>query len=107
MDKRRDRARTAEQLKNLRITFTQRIKSEPALAVLEVLCQQRRITRFHAITDTAQGGTSVLANLPQSCEVDQLPGQRCAVLQGAAESLVKTPTRQSSRSHDLKARSSN
>jgi hypothetical protein len=48
-----------------------RYRTRPELAVelLEILCRFRRSRRFHALADSAYGGQSVLAVLPENCDL--------------------------------------
>jgi hypothetical protein len=48
---------------------TYRSRPELAIALLRVLCQQRKHRRFHAIVDSAYGGQSVLCHLPSNCDL--------------------------------------
>jgi SRSO17 transposase len=46
-----------------------RSRPELAVAMLRVLCEHRQHRRFHAITDSAYGGQSVLGQLPKNCDL--------------------------------------
>ncbi len=46
-----------------------RKRTELAVAMLSVLCKHRRNKRFHAIADSAYGGKTVLAHLPENCDL--------------------------------------
>lgn len=46
-----------------------RKRTELAVEMLGVLCKHRKSKRFHAIVDSAYGGKSVLAHLPENCDL--------------------------------------
>ena len=46
-----------------------RTRPELAVEMLEVLCNQRKNQRFHAVADSAYGGQSVLCCLPTNCDL--------------------------------------
>jgi SRSO17 transposase len=48
---------------------TYRTRPELAVAMLRVLCRHRKNRLFHAISDSAYGGQSVLGHLPANCEL--------------------------------------
>jgi len=53
-----------------------RTRPELAVQMLHVLCHHRQNKRFHAVADSAYGGASVLANLPDNCDLTSRLGQR-------------------------------
>ena len=70
---------------------THRKRTELAVEMLELLCGHRKTKGFHAIVDSTYGGKSVLAHLPENCDLtsrlvkdarlfdappDRKPGQR-------------------------------
>jgi hypothetical protein len=46
---------------------TYRSRPELAVALLHLLCNHRKDSRFHPVGDSAYGGQSVLCNLPEDC----------------------------------------
>lgn len=46
-----------------------RTRPELALEMLGLVCRARNSRRFHVVADSAYGGQSVLANLPENCEL--------------------------------------
>jgi SRSO17 transposase len=46
-----------------------RTRPELAVEMLHLLCKSRKHRRFHAIADSAYGGQSVLARLPDNCDL--------------------------------------
>jgi hypothetical protein len=46
-----------------------RTRPELAVEMLRLLCQTRNSRRFHLVADSAYGGQSVLAHLPENCEL--------------------------------------
>ena len=53
-----------------------RTRPELAVQMLRVLCHHRQNKRFHVVADSAYGGASVLANLPDNCDLTSRLGQR-------------------------------
>ena len=47
----------------------QRTRPELAVEMLQVLCNHRKNRRFHAVADSTYGGESVLAHLPDNCDL--------------------------------------
>lgn len=47
----------------------QRTRPELAVELLRVLCHHRKNRSFHAVADSTYGGHSVLANLPDNCDL--------------------------------------
>ena len=47
----------------------QRTRPELAVEMLRVLCHHRQNLRFHAVVDSSYGGHSVLAHLPNNCDL--------------------------------------
>lgn len=48
---------------------TYRTRPELAVEMLELLCNNRKTRRFHAIADSTYGGQSVLCRLPANCDL--------------------------------------
>jgi hypothetical protein len=47
----------------------ERTRPELAVEMLAVLCRHAKSRRFHAVADSAYGGQSVLAHLPENCDL--------------------------------------
>lgn len=47
----------------------QRTRPKLAVEMLHILCRHRNNRRFHAVADSAYGGQSVLAHLPNNCDL--------------------------------------
>src|SRR5690606_32535486 len=46
-----------------------RTRPELAIEMLHLLCKARNSRRFHLVADSAYGGQSVLAHLPENCDL--------------------------------------